>query len=224
MIFFVHVDIVSRVPPFFIGIPFRNRIDLLKAAIESMPSYRREVVVINNSDEIALEGLGVRTVITPPTPLTFAQSMNVFRKMAMEGGLPFYLFAHSDMRASDATIEGLLKQCRHWADRWGCLFTSYDALCAVNTVAAAEVGEWDPNLPQYFADNDYYRRMAMAKYPCTDSGLKVFHEPSQTIKSDFRLNFLNAQTFPLHRRYYEAKWGGPSGQERFTLPFNGALA
>lgn len=40
------------------------------------------------------------------------------------------------------------------------------------------------------------------------------------IHSDPHLQqYVNDITFPMYERYYEAKWGGRPGEERFITPF-----
>jgi GT2 family glycosyltransferase len=107
---------------------------------------------------------------------------------------------------------------------WGVAFTHYDALVAFGMTMVRDVGPWDTNLPQYFADNDYYRRVRLAGYSVIETGLTVAHpNASSTIESDPRRKFLNGVTFPLYQRYYARKWGGEPGYETYDRPFNGAI-
>ena len=98
----------------------------------------------------------------------------------------------------------------------------HELRCArgVQRPASKEVAEWDANLPWYFSDCDYYRRMRLAGWETQDSGLPVEDSPSQTINADPELAFLNSVTFPLYREYYRKKWGGDNGTETFDRPFN----
>ena len=104
--------------------------------------------------------------------------------------------------------------------KWGAIFTAYDALAAFNTEAMRDIGGWDPLLPWYFADNNTYRKLRLAGYELIESNLPVKHEPSQTLKSDEYLAFVNSLTFPFYERLYTKMWGGPPGKELFPTPFN----
>jgi glycosyltransferase involved in cell wall biosynthesis len=213
---------------YYLFIPFVNRPDLLRKAVESVKELNPKVVDNSPDRTCASEVLIER----PCQPLTFAQTMNFGLSRAAEDNRKYCLFMHSDASAVNGTGMELLERCRaaddgvngysaHYGSKWGGIFTNYDAFVAFNVAACKAIGPWDTNLPQYFADNDYYRRMKLAGYAMLESGLEVNHTPSQTINSDPKLKFLNSVTFPLYRQYYTQKWGGEPGQETFVQPFNG---
>ena len=104
--------------------------------------------------------------------------------------------------------------------KWGVIWTNYDCLAAFSIPMYREVGGWDTVFPAYFSDNDWWRRIRLAGYEIIESGLPVDHEGSAAIHSDPERLFMNSQTFPLYQKYFEAKWGGVPGQERFTKAFN----
>ena len=103
--------------------------------------------------------------------------------------------------------------------------THYDTLASFNMTMVREVGPWDTILPNYFADNDYYRRLRLAGYEVIETSLPVTHVGGgiNTINSDPRRRFLNGVAYPLYERYYAAKWGGTPGREMYVQPFNGAI-
>ena len=204
---------------YFIGIPYVNRPDLLNIALNSFPQSawsEKRILVLDNSDEP--EASQIRYV--PAVPLTFSQSMNFFLRHAIREKCDVFLFMHNDASTDSATIEKLLKLADTKRGHWGVIFTHYDALAAFNMEAMREVGEWDTNLPQYFADNDYYRRVRLAGWETEDTGLPVEHKASSTINADAERAFLNGVTFPLYEEYYKRKWGGKPGQECFITPFD----
>lgn len=205
-------------------VPYVNGPALLRRAVGSV----RELgpVVVNNSG-IDIAG-GKERVFAPPVPLTFAQTMNYGLKQAGQASVDYCLFLHADAEAAPGTGDKLLQLCHDWGanntppvPQWGAIFTNYDAFVALSVAACRAVGPWDTNLPQYFSDNDYYHRLRLAGYPTLDSGLEVRHEPSQTIKADARLAYINRVTFPLYEQYYAHKWGGGAGHEIFTEPWDG---
>jgi hypothetical protein len=135
------------------------------------------------------------------------------------------MFMHTDAEAHPGTPEKLVKaiETALSANRhWGAFFTHYDTLAAFSMEAVNAVGPWDITLPQYFADNDYYRRLRLAGYEIIDTGLGVTHHcgASATIKSDRRRAVMNSATFNLYGEYYRRKWGGTPDKETFTKPFN----
>jgi hypothetical protein len=211
-----------------IFVPYVNRPDLLKRAVESVPlSDKWQVEVINNSGKPLPEDIYAGD-INPPVPLTFAQTQNWMLKLASrwiykDQAVPFYLFMHSDAEAAPGTVEGLELMARSLTAnqyKWGVIFTAYDALAAFNTAAFREVGGWDTFLEWYCSDNDMYRRLRLAGYECIDSGLPVKHMPSQTLNADPEVARRVNLMYPCREAYYAAKWGGSPGNETFLMPFN----
>ena len=203
-----------------------NRPDLLQRAIEGLPQLAADLTIIDNSevDNGDLKGLGI-TVYRPPVPFTYSQSMNWMLKTATSRGKDFIINFHSDATNSNPEAANeLLARCREERDKgtsWGCLWTFYDILWAINPVALNDIGGWDTNFHAYFTDQDTRRRLHMANWETIDTHIQgLDHEGSSVIKSDRKLEYLNGVTFPLFRHYYLAKWGGQPGHERFTVPFN----
>jgi len=154
--------------------------------------------------------------------------MNLLQRMAAERSCDSLIYMHNDAEAAPGTPErflATLEEAVAARRRWGVAFTHYDTLAAVNMTMVSEVGPWDTLLPQYFADNDYYRRVRLAGYEVIETGLPVIHAEggSNTIKSDRRRLFLNSVTFPLYEKYYTTKWGGSPGRETYRNAFNGAV-
>jgi hypothetical protein len=151
--------------------------------------------------------------------------MNLLQAKALEQKCDVWFFLHSDAEPAAQTPDILLEEVRlafKERERWGIIFTKYDTFCCFNVSTMCEIGPWDTNLPQYFADNDYYRRVELAGYKIFEVGVGVTHHEggSCTLKSDPERARMNAVTFPLYQKYYEAKWGGPPGGETFVQPFN----
>lgn len=198
---------------FIIGIPFVNRSDLFRKAVASVPDDMRWCLrMLDNS-----------TYLNPSVPLSASQSINYFIHVAYSLESDVLFFMHNDAEAEPGTFEGLVEKCEQLNKdgvKWGAVFTNYDCLVAFNMKAVKEVGDWDTNFPQYFSDNDYYRRLRIAGYPTFESGLPVKHKCSQTIHSDPDREFMNAQTFPMYAQYYAKKWGGDPGNETFLVPFD----
>ncbi|HEV2494499.1 MAG TPA: glycosyltransferase family 2 protein [Terriglobia bacterium] len=213
---------------YLLGIPFTNRKDLLERAIASVKPLWPHALIVDNSEPGLDPAAWPVQVVPPPVPLTFSQTMNLLQRLASEGLCDALLYMHNDAEAGPGTAERLLAiagEALVSGRRWGVAFTHYDTLASFNMTAVREVGRWDTNLPQYFADNDYYRRVRLAGYEIIETGLPVTHAAggSNTINSDSHRLFLNGVTFPLHERYYAAKWGGLPGRETYARPFNGVV-
>lgn len=205
---------------------FVNRLDLLDRAIHSFPNLLGDLTVVDNSeykDEIKVAG--PIELFRPPVPFSYAQSMNWILKDAQERKVDFILHFHSDAFSINPTaVEELLEKVREYRDtgrKWACAWTHYDLLWAINPVALEDIGGWDTNLPNYFGDNDAKMRWVITGWECINTNIQgVDHEGSATINSDPKLQFLNGETFPLYSYYYQNKWGGEPGKEKFTVEFS----
>lgn len=203
---------------FLIGIPYMLRPDLLDKALSSIPPSiwdAGRICVLDNSAEP--QHTQIRYV--PAVPLSASQSLNFFRRLAIMEECDVLFSMHSDAAAAPDTFEKLLRQADP-ARHWGTIFTNYNALEVLNVQMLKEVGEWDTVLPQYFTDNDFYRRMRLAGWPSEESNLPVHHEGSVVIRNDPEKAFLNSVTFPLYAEYYRKRWGGSPGHETYARPFN----
>jgi len=206
-----------------------NRLDLLTRAIHSFPDLLENLTIVDNSEEKdELDVRGTLELFRPPVPLTYAQSMNWLLKDAIKRKVDFIVHFHSDAYSTnpDAVTELLAKVREYKAAgrKWACAWTHYDLLWAINPLALEDVGGWDTNFPTYHGDNDARRRWELAGWECINTHIKgIDHEGSATINSDPKLQFLNAQTFPLYSYLYELKHGGEPGHEKHKVPFDNEL-
>ena len=206
-----------------VWIPFVNRVDMLWRAVASVSDVHDQVAIIDNSKE-GLEGKhGDPQIIRPLCPITFSETQNCILAMTRKLGANICVFMHSDAEAGHGVIMGLISLARRYTKegrKWGVIFTAYDALAAFNVEAFESIGGWDEQFTWYGADQDTYRRIKLAGYELIDSGLPVYHEPSQTLKADPEIRRRVDEGFTERESYYRAKWGGPAGAEIFTKPFN----
>jgi GT2 family glycosyltransferase len=76
------------------------------------------------------------------------------------------------------------------------------------------VGWFDENFfPAYFEDDDMAYRIKLARRQIAWSGTKAYHQvwgSTRGVNLDWSKN----------EEYYERKWGGPAGSEKFMYPFN----
>jgi hypothetical protein len=208
---------------FEVGIPFVNREDLLKNAVSSIQSIWDNTVIIDNSDEGLNPDDWMVKILRPPVPLSASQSFNWLRKRAINSGNYAWGFLHNDAVAGDETADkfvDLLEQLKNENRNWGVAFSHYDTFAFYSTAMEIATGPWDVALPQYFTDNDKYRRSTLAGFEVIESGLHVDHVGSQTINSDPVWKLKNSVTFPLYGSYYASKWGGSPGNETYLTPFN----
>lgn len=208
---------------FFIGISYVGGPEWTQRAVGSLGRYARNVFLVDNSDHYTGD-YGV-PVTRPVVPLSHTQTHNYFRAIALERGDDFYMVMHNDAEASPEVVEALAVRAtdldlKH--ERWGALFTNYDALACYSTRASLEVGPWDWQLfPSYYSECDYYYRCRLAGFELIDTGLPVKHEGSHVINEvDKWRKFLTALTFEDRAKWYVSKWGGHPGHETYTRPFD----
>lgn len=209
-------------------IPYVNRPDLLKRAVESVPELWDNLTILDNSE------FGVDTelpdkveIFTPPVPLSFSQSQNAFFKDAKRRGCKFILWLHNDCELPQGAALKLIERVRsYYAEgrKWGVAYTFYDIFSAVNLAMVDEVGGYDTNIFSYKSDQDMYRRVRLAGWETVDTEIEVeairaSHLGSQTIRSDEKLNLINGVTQSMAAFYYQSKWGGDAGQEKTKFAF-----
>ncbi len=203
-------------------IPFVNRPDQMMRALNSVKSLLPNITMIDNSpnsDGIVSADFGLE-IVHPTVPLLFFQSMNFMLQDAKRRGCKFYFFLHNDGEVHPGFAIKMLELARAQKGKWGVIFSLYDVFACFNVDLLDGVGLWDRNLPWYFADNDYYRRLKLAGYEVIEAGQGATHEASSTINSDPQRKFENSITFPLWEQYYIRKWGGAPDHETFDVPFN----
>lgn len=210
-------------------IPYVNREDFLDNAIKSvLPTARGKITVIDNSDTQQLSPVKYKNweveVLKPTYPLLFSQTMNLMQNIAIKEDLTFFIFMHNDAVATQERITKLLEKVEEGfasIPNWGVVFTLYDLMCAYRTSAIEDIGPWDRSFPQYFADNDYFRRVRLKGYLCLESGGEgMEHEVSATVRNDPARWWANEKSFLLYRELYKSKWGGFPDEETYDKPYN----
>lgn len=211
---------------YLIGIPYVNNLPLMKRAIASLGQEdRKNILIVANCNTNELNGVACGMIYWPVEPLSASQSLNVLAYFARARKADVLVSMHSDAEAVDGALAKLLSAAEKAEGKWGVLFTHYDALAAFNVKALEDVGPWDTILPQYFTDNDMYRRMRLRGWECRATDIYVKHEGSATINSDPKLKFLNRVTFDLYKQYYASKWNGldDEPEKQWSKPWNGEL-
>lgn len=213
-------------------IPVTNQPDLVKEKIELVED-KSKLILINNFDneEVAslcneAENNGAE-VHNYPEQLGVAASWNIgLKKLEQDCDLIVIL---STSICFDKPFESLLDEISKYEKRKpaGMYYCNSDLHfhCFVITRQGLEVnGYFDENFwPIYLEDRDYRYRAGLNKLvivSLNETGIAHSHGGSLAIKKDSRL--MNHQLANSNRTYpyYKAKWGGMTGQEVFTRPFN----
>lgn len=208
-------------------IPYVNRPDLLQQAVGSLRALWPWLVVIDHSvagdaATVVADMLAPGQVFrSDPALTTFAQLQNWAIAEARERQAAYLLFLHTDASCPPAVPLEVLATARAHADV-GAVFTQYDALAVFRLTALLDTGPWDESFRWYYADRDYYCRMARAGWAILEQrALPVRHLTSQTLATDPLLAQQLHGDLLWHAAHYQHKWGGPPGQERFRMPYNG---
>lgn len=206
-------------------IPFVNRPDLLRKAVDSIAELRPHLSIVDNSPTGLIPSEWNVPIIRPSVPLGVSHTMQLIYRLTREAGANVCIYMHSDGYAQTGVALDLVDYAQQLTvngRKWGLIFTLYDILFALNMDLLRQVGDWDVNLPWYCADQDYYRRITLAGLECVEGGMadRVEHFSSATIRSDKKIDFINSINHPLAFQYYEAKWGGRCGDEKWFVPFN----
>jgi hypothetical protein len=219
----------SEVTDYLLCIPYVNGQTHLNSALASLARCGEHVVVIDQSEfGLAPDELPSRVQRFRTTePMSFTQVQNWMQAEAVERGIPWLLFMHSDASCIDDAVEVLLLDAtRRTGDgeKWGVIFTNYDALCVFSVPALVDTGPWDETFEWYHGDCDYYHRLRLRRWTtptCKEAAVLVKHVGSATLKADARLARRVQLQFEPRQRHYQHKWGGPPGAEKFDAPYDG---
>lgn len=212
-----------------ICIPTITRLDLLVESLEDISNqWRKELtklLIVDNGNQSVKNAIpenlkSITTVYDEPNNLGVAQSWN---KM-MYHSLYTYPMVDNVLILNDDIVLG--KTPKHVfkviKDNPGYSIINADYFWSVLLISRKcieTMGYFDEKFfPAYFEDNDYARRedLSIGKRITTDLLNPTVKRASQTILKSRHLN----GNFGNNAQYYQQKWGGPPGQERFRTPFN----
>lgn len=200
---------------------------------------RDRLVVVDNTvdNRIAAEFANWANgpaVLAPSGNLGVAASWNLGAATAFAEGATYVTFTSTSMRfdpdggAALTQITDFCVENTQW--RYG-----FESLCGWHLLTLSrhlfkEVGWFDETFyPAYFEDSDMIWRMRCAgilepagsprwdrRIPWVPTLIYPAIDTAYTIKNNDIVVDLAALS-----TYYEVKWGGPPGEEQWTLPFNG---
>jgi hypothetical protein len=133
---------------------------------------------------------------------------------------------HADATATAEAVDlldGAVEQVEAGGP-WGLITTRHDVLAAFHGRAIRGAGVWpDLHFPVYGVDTDYYRRIRLAGLAVIDRPeiARLVHHPERSANLADPTHRAFVEAFD-HIGYYEKKWGGPAGGERFARPWDGA--
>lgn len=215
-------------------IPYVNRPDLLKEAIDSLTEEERSnsYIIDQSVNGFDSSGMGIGHY-RANRKVQFSQMMNFSLDVCRFADKEFSVFMHNDTSCVPGTLSRLIDRARQEkqrsADDWSVLFTKdtirggvFDYLCAFNMQITRSVGVWDETFPWYVSDLDLYNRfLRLGKRIIHCSDIEVRHKLSQTINSDPVIKRAAVREHDWARQHYIHKWGGFTGKEKNEIPYNG---
>lgn len=210
-----------------VGIPTLNRADLL---IESLDSHYKlmpniPALIIDNGKQNLWSNVGHRltTIYTMSWNTGVAASWNHIANyfFNITRNCSHVLFLNDDvvLGRTENDIAAFIASHIEYD-----IIVSNKGFCSfILTKKAYDITKgFDENFyPAYFEDNDFMYRAGL-------TNLKVLHadflnpsvfRSSMTLHKDKSTN----SRFMNNKNYYEKKWGGEPGKERFDEPFNGGV-
>jgi hypothetical protein len=200
-------------------VPFANRPDLLKDAIESSRDIGHThvwcdgVPIPNDLPDGVIDAATWH--VLPPMPSTSVY--NMFIQDSWDDDVMFHM--HNDTYLEPGVAQKFfdyVQALHNQGDQnpWGVVFSNYDVLSAFNMKAVRDVGYWDTMFFQYTADLDYYHRMRLNGWHIREFGREgVIHGRdtggSSTVKSDpvYNHRVQWRQRTGFDREYFKLKWG-----------------
>lgn len=220
-----------------LGIPVLNRGDLLRRCLESIDHPFEHLFLINNgADSSVLEvlrklerrELGIEgyfdkiSVEMPGKNLGCGPSWNRIIK-TFPGS---WLITGNDVQFKPGSLARVAQVEETTPDADMICADGYSVF-AMTTSGLKKVGLFDENFyPAYHEDCDHWRRVVLSGAKAVNvPGFEFVHGEapgggSCTINSDPALKESMGKRLPELRAYYERKWGGPPGSEKFSTPFN----
>lgn len=217
---------------------YANREDLAIEAVESVRGIGNIYLWPNGDHSDQLGNLQGVTAVHRMPPVAPVSLINIMIRSSWGDDVMFWM--HNDALAMPGVAARMLQRVRelHASDKkWGVLFTHYDVLCAFNMRCVREIGYWDAMFFQYTADVEYYHRMRKAGWTTEEFGPGVVHrngpykegnredDGSATVRADPIFNYRTAfrEMSQFDKNYYELKWGGRPGAEKYDRPFGNSI-
>lgn len=197
-----------------LGVPTICRYDLLQRLISSAErgSVRPDEYVIVDNGGRARSSLRLPknvTVIEPGKNLGVAASWNVLLDFAGDEAI---VISNDDVTLGKTAFAELCAA----AAAHPLVTASGWSLFAQSPSCTSSLGFYDETFyPAYYEDADYSYRARLARFPRHAARIDFQHAISSTIRVRPDLNSSRSAA------YYQIKWGGDPGRERFTVPFGG---
>jgi hypothetical protein len=220
-----------------IGIPVLNRGDLLLRNVMSIDYPLRTLYIVNNGrDESVADAIAVIKkgknpfidnviVYESPENLGVAPSWNHIIMQNLHS--PYWLVVGNDVFFGQGDLKKIYEYVEKNKSTHAILFGHAYSCFVLTKLGLDTVGYFDENIfPAYLEDCDHFYRVTLAgaiSENIPNTNVKHGEAPlwgSSTIHSDKKYGKANGITHGMNFEYYNRKWGGDNGQEKFNNPFN----
>jgi len=217
-----------------IVIPTINRKDLLMEALipinEQQEYFEKLFIIDNGKQDIENSIRNLNMVVNNKVDIHVSEK-NLGVGPSWNLGISkyrdsdFILFLNDDVVIGKNQLqtihENILNKIPFWLLTGNCLWSMFTLSKECWEFFLSKDGYvFDPNFyPAYFEDNDFHYRVVLEK-PELHKGANemnpVVFRNSMTIKKDPKIN----SGFGKNSQYFQRKWGGSPGHEKFKTPFN----
>lgn len=212
---------INKKEGFCILIPTINQKHLLTHALNwylaNMPGT--EIFVLDNGKQGLVSANPKLKIFEMPNPMGVAASWNWLIYMGIQHGYEKFLVLNDDVILKRYTdeIDSLINA--HQPYTFHAPTPQFNWSTYIITKQIFEkTGCFDENFKKcFFEDNDYEYRMRLAGITINQTNLL---SPHFFLNSQSSIADPTLADFAGNREYYEQKWGGSPGEEKYTTPFN----
>jgi GT2 family glycosyltransferase len=205
-----------------LAIPTLRRFDLLTTCVWSAlaGTVRPDRVIVIDNSGGRCPAIPGAEIVLGRQPQSVAKAWNDAARLAAGDWL---ILSNDDVQFAPDTIERMLDvaQANPRAGIVSVLEGLRFCLFLLRWEAYQAVGPFDERFaPAYFEDNDYHRRLTLARWESPVAPSAIQHEHSGTMKA-LSIKEREQQhhvAFRLCARLYQQKWGGLPGQEQYLEP------
>lgn len=187
-------------------------------AIESLKPYWDNLLVIDQTGKFPN---GPWSTLRPHFKMSFAQLQNNLIWWCAKQGYKYMIYSHEDIEVHNHNTLPRMLQIAKEVEA-PLILTEHDTFSLWDVRGCMSMGAYDEQLPFYYTDIDYLRRMKM--HGGNYVGLQnheVLHYGSVTLKTKPQhVKDKMWQEIKASYDKYVSKWGGAPGGETYAKPYN----
>lgn len=223
-----------------LAVPILNRGDLLLRLFKSIDYPVDKLLVIRNEESRDKEITAACEWVTNECPLVKSVSISSHVNAGVGGSwnevprllsAPWYMIVGNDIQFTTGDMKKMADAAWEGHHEYSFFFGNHGHSLYVWTQRGIDIiGTYDENIfPCYTEDCEImWRRHVLEEKYLDVAGVSAIHgemvngvrHGSSTIRSNPEFNRKNSVSHQRNMAYYFRKWGGITGQEKFTHPFN----